>query len=72
MEKLLKEYTEEEQVMQEFEVTSKSGKTHIIRTPKPVENSVEDENTDTIESRLARLEDKLDQLLEAKSIEEQK
>lgn len=52
MEKLIREYEENGQLMQEFEVITDSGKRHIIRKPIPIES----EQPETLEDKLSRLE----------------
>ena len=68
MEKLLRIYKDGEQDMQEFEVTTASGKKHIVRKPALVE-AIEIEPQETLEEKVARLEEKIDQLINIKQTE---
>jgi len=63
MEKLLREYQDGEQLMQEFEVTTASGKVHIVRKPAPIAIEPKPQPRETAEEKLARIEDTIDLIL---------
>jgi|GEM_PF-4339589 len=61
MEKLLREYQEGEQIIQEFEVITASGKRHIVRKPKPSDTPSEPQ--ESLDDKLVRIEQTQDILL---------
>ena len=63
METLLREYQDGEQLMQEFEVTTASGKVHIVRKPVFVMVIEPQEPQETVEEKLARMEDTINLIL---------
>lgn len=60
-EKLLREYTDGEQTIQEFEVVTPSGKRHIVR--RPAQPHITPEPSESLEDKLARVERTQDILL---------